>query len=94
MKWELRLVETGIDGQSQSSDVMAISRPDGLGDLANLGLTLVEAKQVLAHIQQDVVAAQAGSHATCRPDCQLCGGTCHVKNWRPHRIATSSAKCV
>jgi hypothetical protein len=45
MEWMLRLVGTGIDGQSQSSDVMAISRPDALGDLANLGLTLVEARQ-------------------------------------------------
>ena len=44
----LRLVGTGIDGQSRSFDVMEISRPDGLGDLANLGLTLAEAKQLLA----------------------------------------------
>jgi hypothetical protein len=45
MEWTLRLVGTGIDGQSQSFDVMAISRPDGLGDIANLGLTLAEAKR-------------------------------------------------
>jgi hypothetical protein len=32
MELVLRLVETGIDGQSRSSDVMAISRPDDLGD--------------------------------------------------------------
>jgi hypothetical protein len=29
-------------------DVMEISKPDGLGDIANLGLTLAEAKQLLA----------------------------------------------
>jgi hypothetical protein len=39
---------------------MAISRPDDLNDLANLGLTLVEAKQLLAHVRRDVVAAQDG----------------------------------
>ena len=88
MEWVLRLVETGMDGQSRSSDVMAITRPDGLGDIADLGLTLVEAKQVLAHVQRDVVAAQAGNHAMFRPDCRSCGGTCHVKDWRAHRIAT------
>jgi hypothetical protein len=44
MQWVLRLVETGSDGQSRSSDVVAISRPDDLSDLANLGLTLDEAK--------------------------------------------------
>ena len=37
MEWTLRLVGMGIDGQSRSFDVMAISRPDGLGDIANLG---------------------------------------------------------
>ena len=40
---------------------MAISRPDGLGDIAELGLTLAEAKQLLVQVQQEVVAAQAAS---------------------------------
>jgi hypothetical protein len=88
MEWMLRLVGTGIDGQSRSFDVMEISRPDGLGDLANLGLTLAEAKLLLERVQQDVVAAQADNHGMFRPDCLSCGRTCHVKDWRPHRIAT------
>jgi hypothetical protein len=48
VEWTLRLVGMGIDGQSRSFDVMTISRPDGLGDIANLGLTLAEAKLLLA----------------------------------------------
>ena len=88
MEWTLRLVVMGIDGQSRSFDVMAISRPDGLGDIANLGITLSEAKQLLVQVQQQVVADQATTHATFRPDCRSCGGTCHVKDWQPHRIAT------
>jgi hypothetical protein len=48
MEWMLRLVGAGIDGQSRSFDVMPISRPDGLGEIANLGLTLTEAKLLLA----------------------------------------------
>jgi hypothetical protein len=78
----------GIDGQSRSFEVMAINRPDGLGDVANLGLTLAEAKLLLAQVQQQLVAEQANAHATFRPDCRSCGGTCHVKDWEPHRIAT------
>ena len=39
-------------------------------------------------VQQQVVADQATTHATFRPDCRACGGTCHVKDWQPHRIAT------
>src|SRR6266853_4567617 len=88
MGWVLRLVGTGIDGQPRSTDVMEINRPEGLGDIVNLGLTLAEAKQLLARVQQDVVAAQADNHAVLRPNCQSCGGRCHVKDWRRHRMAT------
>jgi hypothetical protein len=88
MEWVLRLVGTGLDGQSQSFDVMEISRPDGIGDIANLGLTLAEGKRLLAGVQRGFVAAQADSHATRRPDCRSCGGKCHVKDWRLRPIAT------
>ena len=67
---------------------MTISRPDGLGDIANLGLALAEAKLLLAQVQQQFVAEQANTHAIFRPACQSCGATCHVKDWQPHRIAT------
>src|SRR3712207_9043329 len=63
----LRLVETGTDTRAQSVDVMEIGRPNDLRDLANLGLTLSEAKQLLARVQQAVVAAQARDHADLRP---------------------------
>jgi hypothetical protein len=56
---------------------MAITRPDGLGDIANLGLTLSEAKQLLVQVQHQVVTDQATAPATIRPDCR-----------QPHRIAT------
>src|ERR1019366_8366319 len=79
-----------IDGQSQSFDVMEINRPDGLGDIANVGLTLAEAKQILARVQQELVAAQADNHTTLRPDCRSCGGRCHVKDWRLRIPARSS----
>jgi hypothetical protein len=49
----------GLIGQSRSFDVMPISRPDGLGEIANLGLTLAEAKLLLAQVPQQVVAALA-----------------------------------
>jgi hypothetical protein len=84
----LRLVETGTDGRARSVDVLEISRSKDLGDIANLGLTLAEAKRLLAHVQQAVVAVQADDHAVLRPDCSSCGGRCHVKDWRLHQIAT------
>ena len=74
MEWVLRLVAIGLGGQSQSSDMLDISRPDSIGDIAELGLTLAEGKRVLAGVQQGVVAVQADSHATLRPDCRYCDG--------------------
>ena len=89
MGWVVQLVETGTDrSRARSVDVLEISRPNDLGDIANLGLTLPEAKQLLARVQQAVVAAQARDHAALRPDCSSCGGRCQAKDWRPHRIAT------
>jgi hypothetical protein len=84
----LRLVETRADGGTRSIDVLELSRPGNLRDIADLGLTLPEAKRILARVQQAVVAAQAGDHAALRPECPSCGGGCRVKDWRPHQIAT------
>jgi hypothetical protein len=70
--------------------VLAIS-PTWATETREGGLTLAEGELLLAGVQQGVVAAQANSHATLttlRPDCRSCGGRCHVKDWRPRRIAT------
>ena len=88
MGWVLRLLETEIDSPGPGVDVMEISRSGDLGGFANLGLTLAEAKQLLARVQQAVVAAQAHRHAVLRPDCSSCGGGCHIKDWRLHQVAT------
>ena len=69
-------------------DVMEIGRPDDLGDIADLGLTLAEAKLLLAGVQREIVAAQAREHAIRRPDCPCCGGVCRVKDYRDHAVAT------
>jgi len=43
----LRLVRIGAEGEWPCTDVLEIRRPDGLVDIANLGLTLAEAKPLL-----------------------------------------------
>ena len=65
----LRLVETGADTRARGIDVLEIDRPGGLHDIAKLGLTLPEAKQLLARVQQAVVAVQARDQAALRPEC-------------------------
>lgn len=79
--WVLRLVEIGAQGQGRCANVVEISRPDGLVDIADLGLTLAEAKLVLAGIQREIVAAQARDHAIRRPGCWRCEGVCRVKDY-------------
>jgi hypothetical protein len=69
MAWVLRLVETGIDGPARVIDVTDIRPLGALGDISKLGLMLSEAKQILARLQQAVVAIQADDHAVLRPVC-------------------------
>jgi hypothetical protein len=65
MGWVLRLVETGTDSRARSVDVMEISRPNDLGVIANLGLTLPEAKQLLARVQQAYSLPVSPAHHEC-----------------------------
>lgn len=68
MGWILRLVKTGAEGSDgPGMDVMEINKPDDLSDIADLGLSLAEAKLLLAGGQRDIVAAQARVHAVWRP---------------------------
>jgi hypothetical protein len=66
--WILRLVKIGAEGEGSGTNLMEISRPDGLGDIADLGLTLAEAKLLLANVQREIVATQASDHIVRRPD--------------------------
>jgi len=86
--WILRLVNTGAEGEGPCTDVMEIHRPDDLNDIANLGLTLAEAKRLLARVQQEIVATQARDHAVLRPECSRCDSVCRVKDYRDHAVAT------
>jgi hypothetical protein len=88
MRLVLRLVETGVEGVVRSVDVLEIVPPGDLGDLGDLGLSLMDGKQLVAQVQQAVVAAQSRDHAARRPTCRSCGTPCQVKDYRPHRIAT------
>jgi hypothetical protein len=63
MGWVLRLVEAGVEGLGRSVDVMMIDRSDDLGDIAALGLTLAQGKQLVALVQREIVTAQSRNHA-------------------------------
>jgi hypothetical protein len=90
----LRLVKTGAEGDGPRTDVMEITKPDDLTDIARLGdrareggLSLAEAKLLLAGVQREIVAAQARGHVLRRADCRCGRGVCRVKDDRKHLIA-------
>jgi hypothetical protein len=60
--WILRLVKTGAEGDDPGTGLMEISRPDGLCDIADLGLILAEAKLLLASVQREIATAQTRVH--------------------------------
>jgi hypothetical protein len=84
----LRLVEIGDEGPGGSINVLEIVRPSDLGDIAALGLTLSEGRQILALVQQEFVASQCRDHATRRPTCRSCAAVCQAKDYRPRQITT------
>ena len=86
MGWIVRLAEAGAKGPGM--DIMEISRPGDLGDIANLGLTLAEAKQLLARVQSEISTVQARGHEVRRPICPCRDGVCRVKDYRDHAVAT------
>jgi len=84
----LSLVKIGVEGEGPCAYVMQVNRPDDLHDIADLGLTLAEAKRLLARVQREIVAAQARDHAVRRPDCSRCDRACRVKDYRDHAVST------
>jgi hypothetical protein len=84
--WTVRLVEAGAEGPGV--EIMEISRRGDLSDIGNLGMTLAEAKQLLAVVQREVSTAQAREHATRRPVCPCGDGVSRVKDYRDHSVAT------
>jgi hypothetical protein len=86
VEWILKSAVAG--GEGPCADIMEISKPNDLGDIANLGLTLTEAKQLLARVQREISTAQAREHAVRRPVCLCHDGICRVKDYRDHAVMT------
>jgi len=73
MGWVVRLIEMATAKPTRSVDVLEFGQPPDFSDIANLGLTLAEAKQLLGRVQRAVAAVQAHDHAVLRPNCSSCG---------------------
>ncbi|MBV9491885.1 MAG: hypothetical protein JO069_19490 [Verrucomicrobia bacterium] len=85
-QWVLRLeIRTGA-GEVQSRELASLSRSAKAGSGQEIGLTLAEAKQLLANLQQHLVEWQVGQHAAaCRP-CAHCQKPRPLKDYRLRRL--------
>ena len=84
----LAVGRNGTNGPARGVDVMEIARPGALGDIASLGLTLAEAKQLLARVQQAVVAGQVHDHSPSRPVCSFLRRWVSHPGLATHQVAT------
>src|SRR3954451_10695743 len=71
MKWTVKLVAETAPGVVTEHDLLTLERPDQL-TLARLGLSLEEAKQLLAALQNRLVPPQVKRHGQFCPNCPRC----------------------
>jgi hypothetical protein len=88
MQWTIILEATTGWGERTSTPVYTFSRP--MLDLKpeQIGLTLAEAKTLLARLQARLVCQQADEYATCRRVCPRCHQMQPVKEYQPRVLDT------
>jgi hypothetical protein len=79
---------TGGDGSVSETLLLTGERADPCHTAATPGLTLTEAKAMVAALQQVVVEAQAAEHCAFRRRCTWCGALRPVKDYRPRKLIT------
>jgi hypothetical protein len=72
MKWTVKLIAETAPGVVTEHDLLTLERPDQLA-LARLGLSVEEAKQRLAALQNRLVPDQVERHGRFCPNCPRCG---------------------
>jgi hypothetical protein len=72
MKWTVQLVAETAPEVVTEHDLLTLERPDRLA-LARLGLSIEEAKQLLAALQNRLVPAQVERHGQFCPNCPRWG---------------------
>ena len=86
MEWILKLAMAG--GEGPCVDIMEISKPDGLGDIANRELTLTDRNGCSLGFSARSPPRRRGSTRSGGRFCPCCDGVCRVKDYRDHAVAT------
>jgi len=91
MKLKVPLVVCADDGREEQVQEVATLDKD-CQRLEHLGLTLAEAKQLLATLQQHLVAQQASAFVATCSQCDHCGDPLRVKGQQTRTSAPSLAQ--
>ena len=86
MQWRVMVEVSGAVGAKQVHEVHAGGSAAPGCSAATVGLSLAEAKAVLAGLQRHLVQAQAEEHCQIRRRCARCGGKRPLKDRRPRQL--------
>jgi hypothetical protein len=87
MKLKVQLVVCADDGREEQVQEVATLDKD-CQRIEHLGLTLAEAKQLLATLQQALVAQQASAFVATCAQCDHCGATLRTKGQQTRTFRT------
>jgi len=88
MQWTVRLEARTDKGEVKTAELVTFRRPAMASTLAEIGLTLAEAKALLTKLQASIVCDQLAEYAAHRRVCPDCGMLQPLKDRRTRRLQT------
>ena len=88
MQWTVRLEARTDKGEVKTTELVTFRRPAMASTLAEIGLTLAEAKAFLAGLQASMVRDQLAGYAAHHWLCPGCGVPRPLKDRRTRRLQT------
>src|SRR3954467_9950684 len=88
MRWTVRLEARTDKGEVKTAELVTFRRPAMASTLAEIGLTLAEAKALLTKLQASILCDQLAEYAAHRRVCPECGEPQPLKDRRTRRLQT------
>src|SRR4051812_49306054 len=88
MQWTVRLEARTDKGEVKTAELVTFRRPAMARTLAEIGLTLAEAKALLTKLQASILCDQLAEYAAHRRVCPECGELQPLKDRRTRRLQT------
>lgn len=89
MQWEVYVRRHGTSEPEGEVRLVTFKRQIDGATAADFGLSLVEARQLLARLQQVVMQSQIHTYDRQQRHCPHCGTYRRIKDWRPRVFASS-----